>query len=206
VGIVAGAKVRFYRPDNMTAYMMAMVGGAAVFLAWFLPLGAGIPVMKAINSISSDIALGVGLLLMMLMQIGAAVLCFMNQRRIRPSLIKKYSNLAVTLMVTSMLMPIVPVWGKVIYDNSNEYTETAEKREKYVTDQLGEVWTGFDVARHEKYLAELEKPLNARIGSVMGWFLIGVKYAAWLGGVCILIPMALIDLLCGKREPDGQNF
>ena len=206
VGIVAGAKVRFYRPDNMTAYMIAMVGGAAVFLAWLLPLGAGIPVMTAINSISSDIALGVGLLLMMLMQIGAAVLCFMNQRRIRPSLIKKYSNLAVTLMVTSMLMPIVPVWGKVIYDNSNEYTGTAEKREKYVIDQLGEVMTGFDVARHEKYLDELEKPINARIGSVMGWFLIGVKYAAWLGGVCILIPMALIDLLCGKREPDGQNF
>ena len=105
-----------------------------------------------------------------------------------------------------MLMPIVPVWGKVIYDNSNEYTETAEKREKYVTDQLGEIWTGFDVARQEKYLAELEKPLNARIGSVMGWFLIGVKYAAWLGGVCILIPMAIIDLLCGKREPDSGFF
>jgi hypothetical protein len=36
----------------------------------------------------------------------------------------------------------------------------------------------------------------------MGWFLIGVKYVAWLGGIWILIPMAVIDLLCGKREPD----
>jgi len=206
VGIVAGAKVRFYRPDNMTAYVMAMVGGAAVILMWLLPLGAGIPVMTAIGSISNDMALGVGLVLMMLMQVGAAVLCFMNQRRIRPSLIKKYSNLAVTLMVASMLMPIVPVWGKVIYNSSNEYTEIAEKRYKYVTDQFGEVWTGYDVAYQEKYLKELEKPLNARISSVMGWFLIGVKYAAWLGGICILIPMALIDLLCGKREPDSGFF
>ena len=109
-------------------------------------------------------------------------------------------------MVTSMLMPIVPVWGKVIYDSSNEYTEKAEKRYKYVTDQFGEVWTSYDVANQEKYLKKLEKPLNARIGSVMGWFLIGVKYMAWLGGICILFPMAVIDLLCGKREPDGQNF
>lgn len=202
VGIVAGAKVRFYRPDNMTAYVMAMAGGAAVILVWLLPLGDGILMMTAIDSISNDMTLGVGLVLMMLMQVGAAVLCFMNQRRIRPSLIKKYSNLAVSLMVASILMVIVPVWGKVIYDSSNEYTENAEKRYKYVTDQFGEVWTSYDVANQEKYLKKLEKPLNARIGSVMGWFLIGVKYVAWLGGICILIPMALIDLLCGKREPD----
>ena len=123
VGIVAGAKVRFYRPDNMTAYVMAMAGGAAVILVWLLPLGDGMLMMTAIDSISNDMTLGVGLVLMMLMQIGAAVLCFMNQRRIRPSLIKKYSNLAVSLMVASILMVIVPVWGKVIYDNSNEYTE-----------------------------------------------------------------------------------
>ena len=206
VGIVAGAKVRFYRPDNMTAYVMAMVGGAAVILMWLLPLGDGILMMTAIDSISNDMTLGVGLVLMMLMQVGAAVLCFMNQRRIRPSLIKKYSNLAVSLMVASILMVIVPVWGKVIYESSNEYTENAEKRYKYVTDQFGEVWTSYDVANQEKYLKKLEKPLNARIGSVMGWFLIGVKYVAWLGGICILIPMALIDLLCGKREPDGGFF
>jgi hypothetical protein len=190
----------------MTAYVMAMAGGAAVILMWLLPLGDGILVMTAIDSISNDTTLGVGLVLMMLTQIGAAVLCFMNQRRIRPSLIRKYSNLAVALMVTSMLMPIVPVWGKVIYDSSNEYTETAEKRYKYVTDQFGEVWTSYDIKNQEKYLKNLEKPLNARIGSVMGWFLIGVKYVAWLGGICILIPMALIDLLCGKREPDSGFF
>jgi len=206
IGIVAGAKVRFYRPDNMAAYVMAMVGGAVVILMWLLPLGDGILVMTAIDSISNDLMLGLGLVLMMLMQIGAAVMCFMNQRRIRPSLIKKYSNLAVTLMITSMLMPIVPMWGKVIYASSNEYTENAEKRYKYVTGQFGEVWTSYDVANQEKYLNKLEKPLNARIGSVMGWFLIGVKYMAWLGGICILFPMAVIDLLCGKREPDGQNF
>ena len=80
------------------------------------PLGDEILMMTAIDSISNDMTLGVGLVLMLLMQIGAAVLCFMNQRRIRPSLIRKYSNLAVSLMVASMLMPVVPVWGKVIYD------------------------------------------------------------------------------------------
>ncbi len=206
VGIVAGAKVRFYRPDNMASYVMAIVGGSAVILMWLLPLGDGILMMKAIDGISNDMALGVGLVLMMLMQIGAAVLCFINQRKIRPSLIKKYSNLAVTLMVASMVVAIVPVWGKIIYENSNEYTDTATDRYKYVENQFGTMWTSYDVTNREKYTGKLEKPLNARIGSVVGWFLIGVKYVAWLGGICILIPMACIDLLCGKREPDGQNF
>tara|TARA_B100000959_G_scaffold245123_1_gene269518 strand:+ start:2202 stop:3680 length:1479 start_codon:yes stop_codon:yes gene_type:complete len=206
VGIVAGAKVRFYRPDNIASYVMSLVGGVAVILMWLLPLGDGMLVMTAIDSISNDIVLGVGLVLMMLMQIGAAVLCFMNQRKIRPSLMKKYSNLAVTLMVTSMLVPIVPVWGKVIYESSNKYTETAGKRYTYVTDQLQVAATSYEVKHQEKYLSKLKAPLNARIESVMGWFLIGVKYMAWLGGVCILIPMACIDLLCGKREPDGKNF
>ena len=75
-----------------------------------------------------------------------------------------------------------------------------------MVDQFGTAWTSYEVTFQEKYLKNLEKPLNARIGSVMGWFLIGAKYVAWLGGICILFPMAVIDLLCGKREPDERNF
>ena len=207
VGLVAGTKVRFYRPESLLAYILSMVGAVAICLMWVLPVVDGtLPVAKVFSGISNDPMIGAGLALMVLLQIGAAVLCFMNRRGIRPSLIKKYSNLAGTLMIASVMVPVVPIWGKVIYDESNTFTETAEKRYKYVEGQFGEMYTSFDTSNRDKFLDKLEKPLNARIGSIFGWFACGAKYVAWLGGLFLLIPMAIVELICGAREPDGQQF
>ena len=207
VGIVAGSKLRFFRPENMVAYIMALVGAVAACLLWLLPVAEGsLPLVRAFDAISSDPMLGAGLVFMFLLQIGAAVLCFMNRRGIRPSLIKKYSNWAGTLMMVSVLVPVLPLWGKVIYDESNAHTELTTKRYKYVDSQFGTMWTGFEVKNRELYMNKLEKPLNARIGSICGWFATGAKYVAWLGGIFLLLPLAIVELICGKREPDGQFF
>jgi hypothetical protein len=121
-------------------------------------------------------------------------------------LIKKYSNWAGTLMMVSVLVPVLPLWGKVIYDESNAHTELATKRYEYVEGQFGTMWTGYEVENRERYMNKLEKPLNARIGSIFGWFATGAKYVAWLGGIFLLIPLAIVELICGKRELDGQFF
>ena len=58
----------------------------------------------------------------------------------------------------------------------------------------------------QQQLKGLPSPRAARIGSVFGWLLVGVKYAAWIGGLFMLIPLGVIELLCGQREPDGPAF
>ena len=207
VGIVGGAKLRFFRPENLVAYIMALTGAVAVCLMWLLPVADGdLPLMLAVNAISNDPLLGAGLVFMCLMQIGAAVFCFINRRGIRPSLIKKYSNWAGTLLMASVLVPVLPMWGKVIYEESNKHTELTTKRYKYVEGQFGTMWTGFDQKNRELHMRKLKKPLNARISSIFGWFATGAKYVAWLGGVFLLLPMAIVELLCGKREREGQFF
>ena len=55
-------------------------------------------------------------------------------------------------------------------------------------------------------LAKVEKPTNAVIYSVCGWMLAGVKYLAWIGGLLIVLPLALVEILVGLREPDSADF
>ncbi len=52
----------------------------------------------------------------------------------------------------------------------------------------------------------MEKPTNAVINSVCGWMLAGVKYLAWIGGLLIVLPLALVEILVGLREPDSADF
>jgi ABC-type multidrug transport system permease subunit len=52
----------------------------------------------------------------------------------------------------------------------------------------------------------VEKPTNAVINSICGWMLTGVKYLAWLGGLLIVLPLSLVEILVGLREPDSADF
>ena len=208
IGVAVGLKVRSLRPESMAAYVCGMVGGTFTFLLWLVPVAGVVPLMFAINNLTSgeNYFLGGGLLLMMLLQFGAAVCCFLNQRRIRPSLMKKYSNLGATLLFSSLIMGVAPVWGKVIYDNSNLQTSRAEDRHWYVKSQLGKVYSGHDQKYQQQALRGLPSPRAARIGSIFGWLIVGLKYIAWIGGLFMLIPLGIIELMCGKREPDGPAF
>ena len=208
IGVIVGMKVRSYRPESMVAYVFGLAGGALTIVLWLMPVAGTVPLMLAINSLTSgaDYLLGAGLLLMILFQLGAAAFCFLNQRGIRPSLMKKYSNLGATLMLASVMVGLTPVWGKVIYENSNRQTSLAEDRQWYVKSQLGRVYSGYDAKYQQQQLKGLPSPRAARIGSVFGWLLVGVKYAAWIGGLFMLIPLGIIELLCGQREPDGPAF
>ena len=59
---------------------------------------------------------------------------------------------------------------------------------------------------NQKALRGLPSPRAARIGSIFGWLIVGLKYIAWIGGLFMLIPLGIIELMCGKREPDGPAF
>ena len=206
--IVGGAQARFYRLDGMVPYILSMIGGVCIILVWLLPGADGIPLMAVVDAVSADPVVGAGLGLMMAMQLGAGICCFLNQRGIRPSKMKKYATLAVTMMVSSLGVGLVPTWGKVIYEESNAYVKVAEVREKYVLSQFDnpEALTKYEIPIFDRAMEDLEKPLNARISSIFGWFCLGVKYGAWIIGCILLLPLAVVELICGKREPDGQLF
>tara|TARA_Y100001934_G_scaffold270834_1_gene356363 strand:+ start:128 stop:1909 length:1782 start_codon:yes stop_codon:yes gene_type:complete len=208
IGVIVGMKVRSYRPESIVAYICGLAGGAFTIVLWLVPVVGTMPLMLAVNSLTTgqDYFLGAGLLLMMLFQLGAATCCFLNQRGIRPSLMKKYSNLGATLMLASVMVGFAPVWAKVIYENSNKQTSLAEDRQWYVKSQLGKVYSGFDKKFQQAQLRNLPSPGAARIGSIFGWLIVGLKYIAWIGGLFMLIPLGIIELLCGQREPDGPAF
>lgn len=206
VGVVFGAKARLYRPDSKLAWVIGMVGGVAAILFWFMPSGGGMMLTTMTDALGDNLYLGVGLLLMFLLQIGAAVCCFINTRRIRPSFMKKYSNLAVTCMVAGVMLSLVPAWGKVMYDETKSHHAKAQARYDKVEDSLEIAYIGTQTARNEAKLAEVEKPTNAIINSICGWMLTGVKYLAWLGGLLIVLPLSLVEILVGLREPDLADF
>jgi hypothetical protein len=206
VGVVFGAKARLYRPDSKPAWVIGMVGGGMSILFWFIPFGSVMMLTTMIDALGSNLYLGIGLLLMFLLMVGAAVCCFINTRRIRPSLMKKYSNLAITCMVAGVMLSLVPAWGKVIYDETKFHHAKAKARYNLVKGSLETAYIGTQTARNEAKLAEVEKPTNAMINSTCGWMLAGVKYLAWIGGMLIVLPLSLVEILCGLREPDSAEF
>lgn len=208
VAIIGGAQSRFYRLDGMIPYVLSMIGGVCIILVWLLPGADGVPLLAVVDAVSADPVKGAGLGLMMAMQLGAGICCFLNQRGIRPSKMKKYAGLAVAMMVSSLGVGLVPTWGKVIYEESNSYVKVAQTREKYVLSQFEnpDALTKYEIPIFDRAMEDLEKPLNARISSIFGWFCLGVKYGAWIIGLMMLLPLAVVELICGKREPDGQLF
>ena len=205
VGTVFGAKARLYRPDSKVVWIAGMVGGVASILFWFMPSGGGIMLTTMTGAMGDNLFLGLGLLLMFLLQVGAAVCCFINTRRIRPSLMKKYANLAVSCAVAGVMLSLVPAWGKVIFDETKEHHAKAKARYKKVEDSLEKAYIGSQTARNEAKLAKVEIPTKSIINSVCGWLLTGVKYLAWLGGLLIVLPLSLVEILCGRREPDAAE-
>ena len=200
LGLVVGAKSRYYRIESVVAYIIAQIGAVAMFIFWFMPGQSGMPVVAIIDFLSSNLLLGVGLLVMMLMQIGAAVLCFINTLGRRPSQMKQFSNTAVMMMVTSLAMPVLPAWGKVIWDECKDDHERAKKRLAYVESQFGTIYTGNEATKKELALNKVEQPHNAVISASCGWLMNGVKYVAWIGGLLILLPLGVIEIICGTRE------
>ena len=76
--LAVGTKSRYYRTDSTIAYGISMLGAIGILVFIFMPGQYGMPLMAAIDAMSNNIFLGVGLLLMMAMLLGAAVLCFIN--------------------------------------------------------------------------------------------------------------------------------
>ena len=206
MGVVFGAKARLYRPDSKVAWIVGMVGGGAAILFWFIPSGSGMMLTIMIAELGNDLYLGIGLLLMFLLTVGAAVCCFINTRRIRPSFMKKYANLAVSCMVAGVMLSLVPAWGKVMYDETKSHHAKAKARYDKVKASLPKAYIGTQTAQNEAKLAKVEKPTNAIINSICGWMLVGVKYFAWIGGMLIVLPLSLVEILCGLREPDSAEF
>jgi len=201
-GIATGAKSRYYRIESAPAYIIGMIGAVAMIVFWFLPGMYGMPVMAAVEALSDNIYLGAGLLLMMVMQLAAAVLCLINSLGKRPSQMKKFASTATMLIVTSIAMPVLPVWGKVIYEETVDDHDRAKKRHDYVASQFGKIWTGTQATQKNLALDKVEKPLNAVVGAICGWLMTGVKYVSWLGGVLILFPLGITETICGTREQD----
>lgn len=199
-GLVVGAKTRYYRIESFVAYIIAQIGAVAMIVFWVMPGDSGMPIVGVIDFLSSNLLLGLGLLVMMLMQIGAAVLCFINTLGRRPSQMKQFSNTAVMLVITSIAMPVLPAWGKVIWDECKDDHERAKKRLAYVESQFGTIYTGNEATRQEQALNKVEKPYNAVISASCGWLMNGVKYVAWIGGLMILLPLGVIEIICGTRE------
>ena len=199
-GLVVGAKTRYYRIESVVAYVIAQIGAVAMIVFWVMPGDSGMPIVSVIDLLSSNLLLGGGLLVMMLMQIGAAVLCFINTLGRRPSQMKQFSNTAVMLVITSIAMPVLPAWGKVIWDECKDDHERAKKRLAYVESQFGTIYTGNQATQKELALNKVDKPHNAVISASCGWLMNGVKYVAWIGGLLILLPLGVIETICGTRE------
>ena len=70
--------------------------------------------------------------------------------------------------------------------------------------QFGTIYTGQQATQKDMAMNKVEKPISAVIAALCGWLMAGVKYMAWVGGVMILLPLGVIETICGTRERDSD--
>jgi len=120
-----GALSRYYRPDSLTAFILATVGGAFICLFWLIPIegmmgrDGSMMLIVAFKMFDISVALAIGMILMLGLSIAASVFCFINtpkqpvpkvQKFVRLSLIFMFSAVAAMTLMT-ILAPVLSSGG-----------------------------------------------------------------------------------------------
>ncbi|MBR90153.1 MAG: hypothetical protein CMO66_02630, partial [Verrucomicrobiales bacterium] len=113
------------RPDSLTAFILATVGGAFICLFWLIPIegmmgrDGSMMLIVAFKMFDISVALAIGMILMLGLSIAASVFCFINtpkqpvpkvQKFVRLSLIFMFSAVAAMTLMT-ILAPVLSSGG-----------------------------------------------------------------------------------------------
>jgi len=117
--LLGAARWRSFAPGSLAAYLLALVGGAVVMLAWVLPLlpesQGGTLSAAVIKLFSTRLWLAIVLSIAMLFHAGAVLFCVFSTRGKVTLSIVSMNRYAVHLLVGSVIVPVLTAVGVETY-------------------------------------------------------------------------------------------
>jgi hypothetical protein len=103
--LLMGCYARHYRPSNLPAYVIAVVGGGFLVLSCLVPAkGQGVPLIDTFKAFKGSVILGLAMMAGLSLKIAASVICFTTTRAKSSHQVATQSDLAIKLLIGGIIL------------------------------------------------------------------------------------------------------
>ena len=108
IGLTAmlmGCYARHYRPSNLPAYIIAVVGGGFLVLSCLVPAkGQSVPLIETFKAFKGSVVVGLAMMAGLGLKIAASVICFTTTRAKSSHQVATKSDLAIKLLIGGLIL------------------------------------------------------------------------------------------------------
>jgi hypothetical protein len=103
--LLMGCYARHYRPSNLPAYVIAMVGGGFLVLSCLLPAkGQGVPLIDTFKAFKGSAIMGLAMMAGLGLKMAASYICFVTTREKSSHTVAAKSDLSIKLLIGSIIL------------------------------------------------------------------------------------------------------
>lgn len=103
--LLIGCYVRHYRPSNLPAYIIAVVGGGFLVLSCLLPAkGQGVPLIDTFKAFKGSPIMGLAMMAGLGLKIAASYICFVTTREKSSHTVASKSELSIKLLIGGIIL------------------------------------------------------------------------------------------------------
>jgi len=103
--MLMGCYARHYRPSNLPAYIIAVVGGGFLALSCLVPAsGQGVPLIEAFKAFKGSVMIGLAMVAGIGLKLAAGIICFVTTRAKASREVAAKSDLSIKLLVGGIIL------------------------------------------------------------------------------------------------------
>ena len=103
--LLMGCYARHYRPSNLPAYIIAVVGGGFLVLSCLVPAkGQGVPLIDTFKAFKGSVVMGLAMMAGLGLKIAASVICFVTTRAKSSHEVATKSDLSIKLLIGGIIL------------------------------------------------------------------------------------------------------
>ncbi|MBC8326052.1 MAG: DUF4339 domain-containing protein [Verrucomicrobia subdivision 3 bacterium] len=103
--LLMGCYARHYRPSNLPAYIIAVVGGGFLVLSCLVPAkGQGVPLIDAFKAFKGSVMTGLAMIAGLGLKIAASIICFVTTRTKSSHEVATKSDLSIKLLIGGIVL------------------------------------------------------------------------------------------------------
>jgi hypothetical protein len=103
--LLMGCYARHYRPTNLPAYIIAVVGGGFLVLSCLVPAkGQGVPLIDTFKAFKGSVVVGLAMMAGLGLKIAASVICFTTTRAKSSHEVATKSDLSIKLLIGGIIL------------------------------------------------------------------------------------------------------
>jgi len=136
--MLMGCYARHYRPSNLPAYIVAVVGGGFLALSCLVPAsGQGVPLIDAFKAFKGSVMTGLAMVAGIGLKLAAGIICFVTTRAKASREVAAKSDLSIKLLIGGIILAQVILLLGMIIDIFKLGDEFGTKMSLCVTITLG---------------------------------------------------------------------